>query len=412
MAIFGLNEEIELAIEQKQNESIVPMFESERVNEEVRAYIAGYKWEVTYFHRDINESELVTEYDPNLDPALQSYTRIDNFVINVETPLDSELSGGNGIIDLTKPATPNDLFIAKIADGKSVIFVITNVSKLDYNNDKVFNVDYVTYGEITGLDDPQLTTLLKSTVNEFEFNKDFRKTKTQPLYTKKEISDKKAFFKLTEDLVNAWSDRFINQDTNFYMCYKNGNDVIYDPQVETFVRETIGLNNLNDRLEIVEVSDRKVSILDLLVREDIGKGRVNKYLSTLNRDDRSKNPHLFSLDYIQVDEIVDVSKYPVYEKIDETVNVFFPKIEAEHYIFRKQVYDAILNSDLIIDHVTLTKFEQLVVSTMNGDTIRRDTIMELYDNIFSLPDEEQFYFIPILVYIIKYYLTTFTINFI
>jgi len=411
MAIFGLNEDIELTIEQKQNESIVPMFESERVNEEVRAYIAGFKWEVTYFHRNITENELVTEYDPNLDPALQSYTRIDNFIINVETPLDSDLTGGNGTIDLTKPVTPNDLFIAKIADGKSVIFVITDVSKADYNNDKVFDVEYITYGEITGLDDPQLTTLLKSTVNEFEFNKDFRKTKTQPFHTKKEVSDKKAFYKVIEDLVTMWSSKFINQDTNFYMCFLTGSTVIYDPQMETFIRETIGLNSLNDRVEIVEISDRKVSILDILVREDIGRGRVNKYLTSLDKGDLSNNPHLFSLDYIQVDEIMDVTKYPVYERINETVNVFFPKVEAEYYIFRKQVYDAILNPSLIIDHVTLTKFEQLVISTMNGDTIKRETIMELYDNVFNLPDEEQFYFIPILVYIIKYYLTTFTINF-
>jgi hypothetical protein len=411
MAIFGLSEDLDLTIQNKEDKSIVPMFESERVDEEIRSYIAGYKWEVTYFHRNITESDLVTEYDPNLDPALQSYNRIDNFIINVDQPLDQELMNGSGIIDLTEPVNTNDLFIAKISDGKSVIFNITNVEKVDYNNDKVFKVDYSAYGEITGLDDPQLTTLLKSTVNEVTFNKDFRRTKTQPFYTKSEVTDRKTFYKLMNDLISMWSDKFINQDTNFYMCYIQDGSVTYDPQMETFIKDTIGTDSLTDKLEIIEVNDRKVSILDLIVREDIGRARVNKYLSTRDTKDDTVNPYLNSLSYIQVDEILDVSKYSVYEKTDTTINAYFPKVETEHYIFRKQVYDAILNPELIIDHVTHTKFEQLLIATLNGDTIRKETIMELYDNIFDLPDEEQFYFIPILTYIMKYYLTTFTINF-
>jgi len=48
---------------------------------------------------------------------------------------------------------------------------------------------------------------------------------------------------------------------------------------------------------------------------------------------------------------------------------------------------------------------------MNGTTIKQESILEIYDNIFSLDDEEQFYFIPILIYIMKYFITTFTVEF-
>ncbi|RKY71328.1 MAG: hypothetical protein DRP97_02270 [Candidatus Latescibacterota bacterium] len=411
MPIFGITDEIELNIEEKQKESIVPMFETERTNEEVRSYIAGFKWEVTYFHRNITNNELVTEYDPELSPALQDYTRINNFIINVDTPLDSELTAGNGVIDLNAVPNPNDLFIAKVADGKPVIFVITNVTKTDYNNDKVFRVDYITYGEITGLDDPQLTTLLQSTGNEFEFNKSYRVTKTQPLLTKKEVSDKRSLLKVIDDLVNEWSNRFITQDTNFFMGYKDGARLVYDPQMETFIRDVIGLNNLNNRVESVEIEDRTITILDLLIKPDIGGGRIKKYLSTLDTNSRSNNPYLFSLDYLQVDDIIDVIDTSVFERTDEAINIYFPKVETETYIFRKQVYDAILDPESVIDYVSHTKFEQLIISTMDGNVIQKNTLIDMYDHIFNLEQEEQFYYIPILIYIIKYYLNTFTVNF-
>jgi len=412
MPIFGISEEVNLNVEEKQNKSIVPMFETERTNEEIRAYIAGYKWEVTYFHRNIDENTYVTEYDPELSPALQSYNRIDNFIINVETPLDSELSSGSGIVDLNEAVNPNDLFIAKIADGKSVIFVITNVRKVDYNNDKVYNVDYEVYGEITGLDDPQLTTLLNSTANEFVFNKDYRKTKTQPLYTKTEVKDKRELYKVMEDLISEWSRKFINQDTNFFMCYKDELSLVYDPQLETFIRDTIGLNNISNRIETVEVVDVKISILDLLVKQDIGRGRVHKYTSELDRTDVSNNPHLFTIDYIQVDDIIDVSRDAVYEETNNIINQYFPELETEHYIFRKQVYDIIFNPTLPLEYGDLTMFEQLLIATMSGGTIDRAMIDTLYEKIFDIGDKEQYYFMPILTYIIKYYLSTFTIEFI
>ena len=412
MPIFGLNEEIELNLEEKQDQSIVPMFDSERTNEELRSYIAGYKWEVTYFHRNITEDEFVSEYDANLDPALQEYTRIDNFIINVETPLDSTIAEGSGIIDLGTVPNPNDLFIAKMMDGKPIMFAIRNITKPDYNNEKVFKVEYINMGEITGNDDPYLVTLLKSTVNDYTYNKAYRVTKTQPLLTKKEVSDKKTFFRVIDDLVTFWSNKFITQDTNFYMAFKDGNSTIYDPQMETFIRYTIGINNISDRVETVEVQDRKISILDIFVNDEIGRGRVNRYTNYLDTSDLSKSPYLFSLEYIQVDDIIDVTKYPQFEEINDVINTVFPKVEAESYIFRKDVYNAILNPDMMLNTVTFTKFEQLVIATMNGDTIKKETLLEIYDNIFDIPDEEQFYFIPILIYIIRYYLNTFTVKFI
>ena len=49
---------------------------------------------------------------------------------------------------------------------------------------------------------------------------------------------------------------------------------------------------------------------------------------------------------------------------------------------------------------------------LTGNVITANEITEVYAEIYKLDEIEQFYFIPILNYIIKYYLLTFTIKYI
>lgn len=412
MPIYGLNEEIDLNVKDKENKSIVPMFQSDRPGEELKAYIASYKWEVTYFHRVASNEDMVTQYDPNLDPAIQDYERIDNFIINVDTPLQTGTSdmSGDGYIDIDTTPNPNDLFIAKIADGKSIIFVITAVDKTDYNREPIYKIEYKLMAEIGGLDDPLLTTIINSTTNEYIYNDKYRIDKTQSIYTKEEKYSRDTMYRNINELVEYWSNKFITNKTNFYMGYVKDNKIVYDPQMETFIRSLIGVNNLNRKVEIVEFDDKKISILDYILDNNIPIKRINRYTSKINMNAISKDPYLFSLSYIQVDKIIDVISNPVTDKVNELINSYFPKVEQQTYIFRKPIYDNIITG-LDITYDTHSKFEQLFLSMMNGTTIKQESILEIYDNIFSLDDEEQFYFIPILIYIMKYFITTFTVEF-
>ena len=413
MAIFGLQEELNLNIEEKENKSITPSFEYDRVNNELKAYIASYKWEVTYFHRNITSDEHLTQFDPDLDPSLQDYNRIDDFELKVDNPItgDTNYFTGSAFLDADFIPNPNDVFIAKILDGKSILFQVRSVEKNDYNNDRIFKILFELYAEIAGEDDPIIVTLLNSTVNEFVYNKDYRKTRTQPLYKKEEVNDRQTFYKILNGLMESWNRDFINPDTNFFIGYKRGNSVVYDPQLETFIRDTIGMDNLNPKVEIVELEDKKISILDYIIKENIAKTRIEKFLYYTYPGDVYKDPYLFSLAYIQVDEFVDVNREAVLPPVNEIVDDYFPKVEDETYVFRKSVYDELLNPDFNLNNITYTKFEQTIIAMMNGSPIDKKILANLTERVYNLEDRERFYFIPILIYVIKYYLTTFTVSF-
>ena len=413
MAIFGVEEEIKYNVTHKEDRSIVPMFQSDRVNDKLKAYIVGPKWNVTYFHRNVTNEDFVTQYDPNLDPTLQNYNRLDDFVINVDSPIESGTNDlqGNGYIDGGFIPNPNDIFIAKLLDGKSIIFTIKNVTKTDYNNDTIFHVDYELYAELAGADDPLLVTLLKSTTDEFIYNKDYRKTRTQPIYTKEQYHDRNDLYASINSLLDHYTHTFITPSTNYYLAYMHNNKVTYDAQLFSFIRDTIGINNLPDNLSVVEINDHNISILDLLIAHNPSTSRLHKYLTHVPVRELNNDPYMFSLSYNNVDVYVDVSHKPMLDQVDRLINSYYPKLEQSTYIFRPSVYEEILNPDLNLNSTTYSLFEQLVIATLSGSPITKNNITTLIDNVYQLPEPEQFYYIPILIYIAKYYIATYTVEF-
>jgi len=417
MAIYGLNKDITTIITDKENESLVPLFDSERVNTELLVTLPGSSWEVTYFHRKLTEESLVVQYDPTLDVTLQELIRINDFVIKVDTPLPAGLADdvvGSGIIDVTFIPTANDVFIVKLMDGRSGIFVITNVARFNYNQEKVFKVEYKLYQAPSTIDDPVLIAILNATTETFTFNKDFRLNLSQPLYSEDDIVNRENVSKYIDKLLSQFSSMFITTDTNYFIGFKDNLDTYFDLHIENFVREVIGITNLNNKLELVDINSENLSILDYTINTDNLTNRIFRYNKIDNSNVLNNNPYLFALSVNNINKVIDVTDFDdsLIPIDNEIINTLFPKINTKNYIFRDYVY-SVVNGEPINNVVTnLTKFEILYLNMITGNVISVSDIVEVYNEIYMLPKKEQFYFIPILIYIIKYYLITFTVKYI
>jgi len=417
MAIFGLNDEIAETVIAKEDKSLVPAYESERIDERLVSTISGYSWIVTYFHRNVIDINLVTQFDPNLDPTIQDYIRIDDLEIKVDTPISSgtnELEG-SGVIDIDFVPNPNDLFITKLPDGRSIAYVIRTVERFNYNKDNLFNITYSVYKEITDIKDEFMTSLIKSTTEELIYNKDYRINNTKPLFTKKEVKDREDLYNKINILLTDWTNEFIKPETKFYMGYRDkDNQLIFDPHMEDFIRDTIGLNNIPNKIEVAGVDTNAINLLTCLVDNNMPKNRILKYVTYVKSSKFGTNPYLFSLYYTGINMITTVTQIEddTKQSIDDVISDIYPKIDNVNYIFRNRVYDFIYNLQTDDEFNTLTEFEKLFISTINGSTISKEDIDNVYEDIFNLPTVEKFYFEPILIYIIKYYITTFTVAFI
>jgi len=414
MPIYGLKKELEAEIKEKEDRSLVPLFRSEVVDEPVRAFIQGHKWKVTYFHRLINEMVQVTEYDPNLDPTLQDYIRIDNLTLYLQEPLPEGIGDdlkGEAIIDIDFIPNPNDLFIAKLIDGKNVIFTIESVERFNYNNDNMFKISFMLYGEYENLEDPLIKKLLESTTEELIYNDEYRQTHTQPLYKKEDFVEREEIFRRIEKMVNLFQETFIIPDHEFYLTYENEhNNIIYDPEMENFIDKVIGYSNLSVELNIVGLKSESLSILDYLIDSNQPTGRIKEFCVENKPARFPINPYLSSLSYSCIDYILELKGSGDY-KDNGIINELYPYLPDGRYIFRKEIYDVIKRDDEI-DTENLTLFEQLVLSMILREPIEFDDLTELYENLHLLNEEHLFYYLPILLLLHKFYVTTFTVPFV
>ena len=264
MPILGLNRDITEELLLKENKSIVPLYDSERIDDALLVTLPGTNWEVTYFHRQVDNTSLTTQYDPNLDITLQNLVRFNNFIIKVDTPLgntSSEEITGSGIIDINIIPTPNDVFMSKAPDGRIIIFTITSIKRLNYNNENIFTIGYSALYTISAIDDTRYSNILAAVVETLTYNKDYRVSKTKPLFTLEETTDRTNYLNYIDKLLEHWSSSYISQDTNFYMGYTFDNTTYYDPYIERFLSDVIGVTNLSNKVELLQLETKDLSIL-------------------------------------------------------------------------------------------------------------------------------------------------------
>ena len=414
MAIFGLKKEIEGVITEKEDRSLIPQFRSEVIDEPVRAFIEGYKWKVTYFHRLIDDMTQVTEYDPNLDPTLQDYIRIDNMTLYLQEPLPPGIGDdlkGEAIIDINFIPNPNDLFIAKLIDGKNVIFTVENVERFNYNNDNMFKISFMLYGEYEGPDDPLFKKLIESTTEELQYNDEYRMTHTQPVYNKKDFTEREEILRRIEKMVHLFEETFIVPEQEFYLTYKDKfNNIVYDPEMESFIDKVIGFSNLSSEANIVGIKSSITSILDYLADPNLPTGKIREFYTKSRPSKIPTNPYISSLSYSCIRYIVELKRTGEYAD-NGVINELFPYLPNGRYIFRKEIYD-VIKRDKEIDTSNLTLFEELVLSMVLREPMEFQDLTELYENLNLLNSRHLFYYLPIILLLHKYYIITFTVPFI
>jgi len=419
MAIFGLREEIEEIVINKEDNSLVPLYDNERVDASILVTLPGYSWDVTYLHRKVDETTPVTQFDVNVDITLQEYIKISNMIIRVDSPLGSgtqDALGGSGIIDIDIIPNPNDIILSKLPDGRIIIFSITEIERINYNNQGLFKISYKSYAEIHDIQDPIYIKLMDSIYEELIYNKDFRIDKVKPLYTTTEVRNRKELTGTLERLLIHWNNMFIIPEHGFYVVTKNKlNGLLYDPYLEKFIRNIVGLNNLDNSIEIIDFDYNIITVLDYILNDNYSTGRLCKHMTHVSSNNFGTNPYLMAMMFTGVSSVIQNSNTTddLVISNNTTVNEFFPMVDNKYYIFRESIYKVLRGETLTnVEKEELTLFENVFLSMMTGGVINMSDMLVLNKEVFNLDEKELFYFIPIQIYIVKYYLTTFTVKFI
>lgn len=182
-----------------------------------------------------------------------------------------------------------------------------------------------------------------------------------------------------------------------------------------FIRKSIGFSYFRNAPERVNIKDPNFTLLDYLLDLKLPKLSISENVKINPKGDKSNvinvSPYLDNTIFTTIDLIVDTTDDDVTYKDNGEINDLFPYIPDGKYIFRKEIYD-IVKREESVDIKDLTKYEKVFLYFINREPIEYQELVDLYENLHTLPTKELFYFVPVLISMLNWYVTTFSVPFI
>lgn len=405
------------------------------------AYVEGLPWAVDYYAQVINESNDLKEQDVGQKSTYQQYKKIINLEIRVAQALSSSQDAENKLLSIQGSGicyscvVPNDgdMFTAKLVNGHTGIFRVSNVERKTFNLGSVYSIDYLLIAYVD-VDVARFQDLESKVVKTYFFNKDRFIQGQDPLLIPEEQQNVLDIELSYKQLVRYYFKNFFNRE--FQTLIIPGQDLsIYDAFVtnfilkitETFdayeirhVRELPTENNFFlEQLQIWKVLyDRDPMLLPQVVRQ-MGMVKVSYFIA---------EPLFQGLRYTKIDRIV----YPAYGDVTVTTGIYSEDIIPSDMDVLKEApspagdIHAILRNNYVEEKKTTplikqitedqnyvfsqafydqsgeqTVLEALVSDYLNRRPLNQKRLVALVKSALTWGRLEQFYYIPVLLLLIK-----------
>lgn len=423
---------------------VPPSYKTVTINEkeipkhQLLAYISGSSWSVNYYQQVLGEDDDVKEYDPDQSPIYQQYNLIRNLELRVDGELSNEFDSEKNLTSITGSANiypsviPNvgDLFVAECGKGRVGLFSISDVDRKSFNRQSVFGIRYSC---IAFLDQSphKFKDLKNKVIREYIFNKDRLLNNGVPVLTIKENNQYVSLISEYKRMVKYYINNFFEDDINTF-AIPGQTTFSYDHYVAEFIIKIIGTEDLGNRVNLRLWNVERDRYLNqpqlytaLLDRDYDLLHRCNKYIALTSVNAFSMDSTLQSIRYSYINYIM----YPKYK--DETVlATTLVKSRSGDVVSLKEVasgtadVNALLGDgelmfkDNLIKNVTCDDYyvfskefyedkpgqsliEELTIDYLKCRAIDINKLYKLCTAYRSWGRLEQFYYIPILIMLIK-----------
>lgn len=389
-------------------------------------HIPGAAWITDYFSGVYGSSDQMLAFDIKLNPVLQQYLRIKNYELKLQAGLDIQVDPQTQILSASGTAmtypylTPNvnDCFIADIGDGRSGLFTVTSSSPKNVMNETCHEINFVLRTIMSSEIDANLETKV---VKDCEFIRDFITYGQNPVIVSEEVSLIREIEKMSTSLLNVWFARFFSEERGTLLV--GGMDATtYDPFVLKMLMMIcdVDVHPFMRKIKQLNVDDqqtmRHLSIWDVLINRDMNMMPLIFQQATAVPVSFYNNFHLFkSIYFSRIQQCV----YPIGSgsNIDDRYsgqvnNVFgAPIIDSDGIPWTAPSDSSIplkgmdsyyvLSPDFYNNATVLTEFEAMIRSYLGRQYVLPDTLLKYCSIVQTMPPFEQFYYIPILVILLK-----------
>lgn len=410
--------------------------------ETLLAFIEGAPWTVeTYYSQVLGLDSPVAGQGLGTDPTQQSYKAINGMEIRLTNPLSNPTQdsttneiGSSGSATIYPPLIPNkgDVFTADLLDGRLGIFEVTSTTRLTIFRDACHSIDFTLID--LGASASRLADLKRKTVQQFYFEKDFIFHGQNPLLVGEDYESLQFLRRNYGSLISQYFKKFFSKEYST-LIVPDQPEVTYDSFIVRAIgqhlvtldaKEIVNLRKLNTDDDQAMDSDNIWTVLITRNRQLLDDAFTRVGYTTSARFTRDPvfdgirysgvrnviypvDP-MFKVDN-QYDEkikftedFIPVRKEVVKRRLSSMINASQPDeslvgikntFEDGYYVFSKAFYENDRNEN------AQSHLELCVQDYLDGKEITYGRIRALVEASTKWDNVNSFYYIPILIILIK-----------
>lgn len=390
MALFEKKEEACLDADVVQHASTAVVYDQA----ESIASIEGTPWYVTYYSQALGRDDAPRQLDFGLDPSLQQYAKINNYIIAISSALnlsndESSIAtiSGDGIGYPGIVPNVGDHFVAEMSDGTNGVFVLTSVTRMSYLTTSAWTIEYELFDHYDSAYEKEFD---RKTVRTNDFDA------TLGLISQEASKNTVSVVTLFNQLLDTFYDEYYDLMT-LTALYPNSTKRIYDSELVIFMTRLIDteMRAQRPRFNVYETPTghyRKSfrTVWDALLDGDtFGIKRAMRY---------SKLEPSCSFSSSNVSNSIAMSpiEHVIFPSEENTLQSSGISAESDAYVFTAAFYEN--------DEINMTPLEKAVREALCCEIPDIDLIRDEANKFISNSKKENFYFIPVLLWLIVIYL--------
>ena len=391
--------------------------------DKITQYIAGEEWTVDYYLQLLAKDMEIGRFDPNSPDVSKQYLHMKEMILYVDTALtQNEANELTGTAYINAGVTPNagDVIVATLLGKRKALIGVTKVEKRTYNLNNIFYIEYK-LDMFLDNNDGVLNALNNKVSKTYYFDKDFLITNGSPILLEEDFKNKRKIIISIKDIINNYFEMMFNSERAI-LSIPGQDYTIIDTMLQEFIFKII---NSTDSIYISRIARntlpddimRQSTILDAFIHRDFdilrSCNRKIKYMNVRSFENniRLRNIAYLGIEYVAYPDTPDTNLMST--KVNETscytlkdvtnpyrvnkglVDNLMPDIDKveNYYILSKAFYED--------DRANMTKFETIAMQYIIREHISNDAIVELIDDYKYWDRVQQFYFIPLLILILR-----------
>ena len=172
-------------------------------------YAEGMRWQVDYYRQILGKDSEPAAFQYAREGVYQQYQRIRNFILKVSDGFSfsydmekgEHTSTGSAIVIPTFKPNYGDLFVAPVGDGRLAYINVKTVEQSTPFRDSVYRIEYEVMGYVT---DDISRKLKEKTVITSVFVEDFLRTGQNPMVVESAFDDLRSMEKMEKTLVSRY----------------------------------------------------------------------------------------------------------------------------------------------------------------------------------------------------------------